>query len=291
MDKDTPHKYEYAVDLNSDSAAAKIVRMVGEGKRVLEIGAGPGSITRILRDAAHCRVTAIEIDPKAIEVLTPFCERLYQADLNDSAWPMVLRDEEPFEVIVVADVLEHLYDPWSTLRHIGDLIADDCYAVISLPHAGHNAVLACLLAQDFEYRDCGLLDRDHIRFFGMKNIQALFDGAGLKIVAAQFVVVHPGQTEFAECWEQTPAKLRRALSFNRFGMVYQVVVKAVPSEATSVGISLPSLPVGAPPTDLLAAVVPFPGVRRALKARARALLSTGTRARLRSIATHLGIRF
>ncbi len=42
------HKYEYNIDINGPTAAAAVVRMVGKGKRVLEIGAGPGSITRFL---------------------------------------------------------------------------------------------------------------------------------------------------------------------------------------------------------------------------------------------------
>ena len=77
------HKYEYKLDINGPSAPAAVVRMVGEGKRVLEIGAGPGSITRVLKEHSGCRVTAIELDEEAIKKLSPFCEHVYQSDLND----------------------------------------------------------------------------------------------------------------------------------------------------------------------------------------------------------------
>jgi len=40
------HKYDYEIDLNDDGAPARVVRMVGRGKRVLEIGAGAGNMTR-----------------------------------------------------------------------------------------------------------------------------------------------------------------------------------------------------------------------------------------------------
>src|SRR6478735_6552146 len=141
------HKYDYEIDLNDGSAPARVVRLVGTGKRVLEIGAGPGSMTRVLRDAFGCRVTAVEIDEEVIATLTPFCERVYRADLNDPAWTAVLAHESKFDVVIAA-----------------------------------------LLTEDIQYRDAGLLDRTHIRFFGMKNIQALFDDAGLAITEAQFVV-------------------------------------------------------------------------------------------------------
>jgi 2-polyprenyl-3-methyl-5-hydroxy-6-metoxy-1,4-benzoquinol methylase len=84
--------------------------MVGEGKRVLEIGAGRGSMTRVLSQSLDCSVTALEIDDDSIQVLTPLCERVIQIDLNDPSWTQALQNEKGFDVVVVADVLEHLYD-------------------------------------------------------------------------------------------------------------------------------------------------------------------------------------
>ncbi len=46
---DTFMNYEYEVDLASDTAAAHIISMAGKNKKVLEIGAGSGSITRHIR--------------------------------------------------------------------------------------------------------------------------------------------------------------------------------------------------------------------------------------------------
>src|SRR5215471_14018974 len=100
------HKYDYAIDLNDDSAPARVVRMVGARKRVLEIGAGPGSMTRVLRETFGCRVTAVEIDEEVIAALAPHCERVYRADLNDPGWTKALAHETKFDVIIVADVLE-----------------------------------------------------------------------------------------------------------------------------------------------------------------------------------------
>ena len=160
-------------------------------------------MTRVLRDNFGCRVTAVEIDEQVIAALTPFCERVYRADLNDPAWTEVLAQEAKFDVVIVADVLEHLYEPWSALPAIRQWLTRDGYIIVSVPHTGHNSVIAALLTEDIQYRDAGLLDRTHIRFFGMKNIQALFDDAGLAITEAQFVVRLPEQTELATCLGQT----------------------------------------------------------------------------------------
>lgn len=47
------------------------------------------------------------------------------------------------------------------------------YGTLSLPHVGHAAIAGCLIDEDFEYRQWGLLDRTHVRFFGIKNVQNL----------------------------------------------------------------------------------------------------------------------
>ena len=61
------HKYEYKVE--DSPAAAYVVQIVGTNKRVLEIGCGPGSITKILAQQGGCHVTGIELDPEAIKMV------------------------------------------------------------------------------------------------------------------------------------------------------------------------------------------------------------------------------
>lgn len=279
------HKYDYEVKLDSQMAPAKVIRMVGTEKRVLEIGAGPGSITKLLQAVGNCRVTALEIDSEAIKKLAPYCERVYQADLNNAAWIDIIKHEGRFEVIVAADVLEHVYEPLAVLSAMKCFLREDGYIIVSLPHVGHSAIHACLLQEDFEYRDWGLLDRTHIRFFGIKNIQALFENAGLKITHAEYVVRSPEDTEFAERWASVPEEIRRVLSTNPFGSVYQVVVKAVPVESNGQAISLLSIPVNEP-TGGLASIT---GAKESLKRVARKLLPASVRAALRRIASRMGI--
>ncbi|MFO1417822.1 MAG: class I SAM-dependent methyltransferase [Methylotetracoccus sp.] len=231
-------RYDYQFDPDGNDTGAWVIRLTGRGRRVLELGAGPGSITRHLVDPGGCDVTALEFDADAVERLKAFCPRVVRGDLNDPAWPAALPDPAPFDVIVAADVLEHLYDPWRTLGTMKSMIAPGGHVVVSLPHIAHVAVVAGLLQERFDYREQGLLDRTHIRFFTIHGMQALFEQAGLSIVAAEFVRRDPEQTEFAEHWNNLPAEIRSLLSVNPFGTVYQVVVKAAPSEAVERALSL-----------------------------------------------------
>lgn len=234
--KEKKLKYEYRVD--TDSAGERVVRIIGENKRVLELGSGPGTITKLLAKASNCRVTALEIDAEAVKKLAPYCESVYQADLNASNWPDAIKNEGKFDAVIATDVLEHLYEPLTVLKAMKGLLDESGCIVVSLPHAGHSVINACLLDEDFEYRDIGLLDRTHIRFFGIKNIQRLFEDAGLKIVHAEFVVREPEHTEFAKRWANTSQEVRNVLAKNPFGSVYQVVVKAVPENADGEAIVL-----------------------------------------------------
>jgi 2-polyprenyl-3-methyl-5-hydroxy-6-metoxy-1,4-benzoquinol methylase len=236
-------EYQYLIDVSDDSAPARVVRMVGTGKRVLEIGAGPGSITRALRNIYDCRITAIEFNDEWIEDLKPLCERVYRLDLNDPSWPAALESDAKFDVVVAADVVEHLYDPWSALPRMKQFIGPGGYLVCSIPHAGHNAIIASLLDENFEYGKHGLLDKTHIRFFGLQNIQNLFDQAGLAITEAQFVMRFPESTALAGAWERIPTTTRVALLKNKYGFVYQVVIKAEPISDGVRGVSLLDLSV------------------------------------------------
>ncbi|HEX6829869.1 MAG TPA: hypothetical protein VF104_12930, partial [Burkholderiales bacterium] len=166
---------------------------------------------------------------------------------------------------------------------IKTLLGEQGCVVVSLPHIAHSAALACMADEDFQYRDWGLLDRTHIRFFGIRNIQALVEQAGFKILDAAFVVKAPEETEFADQWVRSPAALREALAANPFGMVYQVVFKAVPDTAPGDAIKLTSVPVPR------AATYRGYRIKHALKGWVRSHTSFETRAKIRRIAARFGV--
>jgi 2-polyprenyl-3-methyl-5-hydroxy-6-metoxy-1,4-benzoquinol methylase len=274
-----PHKYEHDVDLRRQSASAHVVHLVGQNKRVLDVGCGPGSITRVLVEQGGCRVTAVERDADAIAQVRPYCESVVQADLNSEDWPRRLDGTERFDVIVAADVLEHLYDPWQTLRRMTTLLAPQGYLVISLPHAGHAAVASCVLDSDFDYQDVGLLDRTHIRFFGLRNMETLFAQAGLKIVEARYVLRHPQDTEFEARWEKLPYSIRKTLTRRAHAYVYQVVSRLVRVTDPGEPVALAAPPPPRTPLTL-----------RSLKARLGERLSPELKERIRNGLRALGIR-
>jgi 2-polyprenyl-3-methyl-5-hydroxy-6-metoxy-1,4-benzoquinol methylase len=286
------HTYEYDVELGADTAPARVIRMTGKGKRVLEVGAGPGSITKHLIRSNSCDVVALEIDPSAIAKLKEYCSNIYSLDLNDEKWPEALAGEAKFDVVIAADVLEHVYNPLRTLNGMKSLLKPDGEIILSLPHVGHCVINACLLDEDFDYREWGLLDKTHIRFFGIKNINKLYADAGMGMVHAEFVVRTPRQTEFVDRWTKLTPEAQIVLSSNPFGFVYQVVSKAKVSAFGS-GLDLLKVPVEINDpeytgTPVLAATPP--SLRAALRATAAQRLSPAAKGHILSVANKLGIR-
>ena len=177
----------------------------------------------------------------------PHAQQVYAMDLNNSAWNVTMRDKEAgFDVVIAADVLEHVYDPWSVLGAMKSLLNETGSVILSIPHVGHAAIGACLLDEDFEYRQWGLLDKTHIRFFGIKNIQDLYASQDLAIEECEFVVRTPEMTEFVHRWRRLPVEVRHCLQCNRFSHVYQVVCRAVPKRRARRDICLMDLEVPAP---------------------------------------------
>ena len=235
----------YAYQIEAGSAGAAVLDFLHcDDANILELGAGPGSISRVIASQPNRRVSAVDLDPACVRILKTFCVSAARVDLNRPNWVGRV-PAGPYDAVVIADVLEHLYDPWSTLRSAKALLSDTGHIVISLPHSGHAGLLAAMMSNDFPYYDYGLLDRTHIRFFAMKTIQTLISGANLKIVGATFVIREPEVSEFQKHWLETPKRQRKLLMECAFPSVYQVVVDVVPVDRNGVALDLMSLPASA----------------------------------------------
>jgi 2-polyprenyl-3-methyl-5-hydroxy-6-metoxy-1,4-benzoquinol methylase len=226
------HRYEHQIDPNGGSAAARLARMVRPGQRVLELGTGPGTVTRILHEKG-CRVTGVELDASAAALCAPYCERMVQGDLEDADWQSQLQAQR-FDAVICADVLEHLRDPRALLKTLPAFLEPEGCILISLPNAGHLSVVASLLAGRFAYQDKGLLDSTHLRFFGREDIERMLAECGLLWLQWETVEVPPESSELQHFWHRLTAQEQDLLrSRGREGLVYQHVIRVCPAQETA----------------------------------------------------------
>jgi 2-polyprenyl-3-methyl-5-hydroxy-6-metoxy-1,4-benzoquinol methylase len=136
-----------------------------KGTRVLDIGTATGTIGRMGRDLG-LRLTGIEPNPEWANRARPFYEAV-EIGTIETCPDEFLRDNQ---VIILADVLEHMLDPEQSLKYLMNLQSGKPWLVISVPNIANIYVRLSLLLGKFNYTDQGILDKTHLRFFTRKTI-------------------------------------------------------------------------------------------------------------------------
>jgi len=213
---------------NSHSFA---VQLTGRGKRVLELGASGGHVTRLLRERGN-KVVTVEVEPTAIERLRLIADSVVSTDLD---WlELDNHVDGKFDVIIAGDVLEHLMFPGSVLVMLRRMVKDDGYLIVSLPNITHADVALKLVAGEFEYMDVGLLDSSHVRFFDRRRAVELLESAGWTVEEAYGTTAPIGSTEQSTDISSLPNELVDYLRTRKDATVYQFVFKARPNSVESV---------------------------------------------------------
>lgn len=226
MAHQTEARYEFDIDLESDNTHARVIRLVGTDRRVVELGPATGYMSRALR-ARGCSVVGIEVDPAMAAEASQFCERVIVGDLDSLDLEAELGSDR-FDVIVAADVLEHLKDPLAALRTLRGFLADDGFFVISLPNIAHGSVRLALLEGHFRYQKLGLLDETHLRFFTRETIEGLLDQAELGIAEIYEQKLNFDASEITFDATAVPAEVIQQLQRDPDARTYQFVIKAIP---------------------------------------------------------------
>jgi 2-polyprenyl-3-methyl-5-hydroxy-6-metoxy-1,4-benzoquinol methylase len=224
-----PARYDFDIDLSEDTTHTAVIRMVGRERRVLELGPATGYMSKALNEQG-CSVVAIELDEDMARLAEEYCERVIVGDLDTLDLEQELGSDR-FDVIVAADVLEHLKDPLAALRRLRQFLEPEAgYFVVSLPNIAHGSVRLALLEGHFSYQDLGLLDRTHLRFFTRESIERLFDEAELAIVEISRRELDIGASEVPFDRSGVPDAVMRAIEQDPDARTYQFVLKALPLE-------------------------------------------------------------
>lgn len=147
---------------------------------MLDLGCAAGLLGEELRRRGVATVVhGVELDPLAAAEAETRLDRVWTANLEASPVTFV---EPPYDVIVAADVLEHMRDPWEMARQIRGLLAPNGQLVASLPNIRFvRVVLPLVIRGRFDYADSGVLDRTHLRFFTRSSMMEFFDQAGFSV--------------------------------------------------------------------------------------------------------------
>jgi 2-polyprenyl-3-methyl-5-hydroxy-6-metoxy-1,4-benzoquinol methylase len=157
-----------------------LIDLIGRHARrrgtLLDLGAAGGELGASLRDQFE-RTIGFEFNVDCVSTLQNCFDQAVIADLE-----RVKRLPQNVDVIVLADVLEHLRSPTSVLQLVRESLSPEGRAFISVPNIANITVRLGLLFGVFEYRERGILDHTHLRFYTKRTIRREIEKAGFEIL-------------------------------------------------------------------------------------------------------------
>ncbi len=147
-------------------------------ERVLDVGCATGEVGAALKARGKAReVVGLELSPDAAVEARRHLDRVIVGDIEGGDGESVLSDGG-FDVILYADVLEHLKNPWAVVERQRRLLRPGGRVIASLPNIGHYRTILMLLRHQWRYEELGIMDYTHLRFFDRAGLRDLFRQAG-----------------------------------------------------------------------------------------------------------------
>lgn len=155
---------------------------------ILDLGCGPGHLGAVFGGLGH-RVTGVDVhvDDTARDRLGD----VLTADL-DNGIPDSIGD---FDVIVMADLIEHVRDPGTLLADARNHLRDGGSVLVSVPNFGHWYPRLRTLVGRFDYDQRGILDSTHLRFFTLRSFRRMVERAGFDVARVDYTGVPFEQTD------------------------------------------------------------------------------------------------
>jgi 2-polyprenyl-3-methyl-5-hydroxy-6-metoxy-1,4-benzoquinol methylase len=153
-------------------------------RKFLDVGCSVGALgAELVAVNPEAEVYGIELDPDMARLAMEKLHKVYVANMDDFSLAAEFAPET-FDCVVLADILEHLKNPWQVVAEAAEITAAEGFVIACIPNVRHlDTVLNLVFRGVWPYRDRGIHDRTHLRFFTRKNIVELFSVEGIEIEA------------------------------------------------------------------------------------------------------------
>lgn len=200
--------------------------------KVLEIGCACGrTLLQIKNMYKKAEVYGIEYSDKPAAIAASIAD-IIAGDIEKAVFPY---PQAFFDYIILGDVLEHLINPWQVLEKLQPYLKPDGYILASIPNVMHFSVIRSLIQGNWTYENAGLLDKTHLRFFTLSEIDKLFKNAGYKVDGCQPILIY--ETENDRHFMRTLADIAGVSQLVEQYRAYQYLLKA-----SKIAVSVPLSP-------------------------------------------------
>jgi len=188
--------------LNPDHVQTGLVDLIGRSPgRVLDVGCYCGATGQLVkRRWPEATVVGIEPLAEAAAIAASRIDRVITGTLESVDFDAHGFAPKSIDTIILADVLEHMYNPWQALQRLRELLADDGTLLASIPNVRNLGLMHNLAAGHWTYAGGGLLDITHIRFFTLNEIRKMFAETGFAVQAVE----HNVDPSFRQLWDLVP---------------------------------------------------------------------------------------
>ena len=160
-----------------------VLRLISDkAEKVLDIGCSTGTLGESIKQRRYVEVVGVELDEQMAKIARTRLDYVLLGDIEK----INLEDhflDGYFDCIIFADVLEHLKEPWEVLKNTTRVLNDGGVVIASIPNVRHYTTIIRLVLKGYwPYEERGIHDRNHLRFFTLKNIEEIFTKAKLGII-------------------------------------------------------------------------------------------------------------
>jgi len=149
--------------------------------RILDVGCGTGTLGERLLQRGERFVAGITYSEEEAKLARARLSQVICAELNDFDFSTLGR----FDCIILSHILEHLYSPENFLARLECALEPEAVVVVALPNVVWWKQRLEFLFGRWRYRDWGILDRTHYRFFDLYSSEKLLEDAGYEIIKAK----------------------------------------------------------------------------------------------------------
>lgn len=217
--------YTRDIIAGQEEALSKILSKVPEGALVLDIGCGSGMLGKYLSMNKRCVVDGVDIDPQAVELAKPKYRKVGVFNLEQQK----LTDAFPvgaYDCIVMADVVEHIVHPEMLFENVKQLLKPDGIMLFSIPNIAHISAGLELVLGKFGYRNSGLLDATHVRFYSRQGFIDKLETNGIYPFEIDTVCKAIDSTEFKSFRHFPQSILEEIIDARSDALTYQWIVSA-----------------------------------------------------------------
>ena len=224
------HVYLRSITPGERTSLSVLASLVHNQATVLDLGCGSGALGQHLSETRGCTLDGVTLSEAEATHARPHYRRVVVDNLESCDLVATFAGSH-YDFIVCADVLEHLSRPEQVLAACRQLLQPEGRLLISVPNAGYTGLIAELLEGEFLYREEGLLDRTHLRFFTRRSLARFLGEQRWAIDSVDTIARELPESEFDAAFDRLPPSVARHLLGAPDALSYQFICMAHPVAA------------------------------------------------------------